>query len=419
MCSRFRLDLSHEGVDVTANVMKHFAGTLDDSSSMRRSTNKRLAGDRRVQAACDAQRTALSTCLLDDQCLTCYLSKSEQIIEDGKLCRVTESHLCAISCPSCGCQAEAEIYYQCLIEDTEGCSETVVDCADTECEAELNAGEACFATQATPCNDCAGEAAKAFYDNNEDYTCQEAGDAVCPAIYETCGCDQCAGIVESWLACFCTDFKCSAPVPPPQSEQPFLSPPVSGPMATPVENGNTTNPLAALSALVVIPFIAVIVYLVMRKKSQDGPVSKKAPSDSAEVGEFSETPPTTPMSQRQYAHTPGSHHHQRDPSVTASMRSDEDFIYGRHDEDRARGSIGAVTAGSGRSQNLLRASAGQNPMPYASPASSVRSTGGHALVNKDCCQSLACETEIPVAIFLDDAAPPQKKPSFEKRGADP
>ena len=101
------------------------------------------------------------------------------------------------------------------------------------------------------------------------------------------------------------------------------------------------------------------------------------------------------------------------------MHSDEDYIYGRrHNDDREIGSVGDVSAGSGRSQDILRVSTARDPVPFASPAPSDRTTGGHALVNKDCCRSVACEANVPVAVIVE-VVPPGVERVYWKQGADP
>ena len=203
---------------------------------------------------------------------------------------------------------------------------------------------------------------------------------------------------------------------------------------------------AILSALVAVPLLGVIVYLVMRKKTNDAPGTKPAHiSDGAPTKEFSETPPATPSPDRHHSRRPDSYHHPTDGSATASMRTDEDYIYGRppvavaapaaqssgggwvasgsgrSHEEHLHDSVGEVSAGSGRSSDPSGASGNMASRHYpSSPAVSLRSSGDGRYVphNKDQCRSVA--EEVPMAaVVVDQVDTPRQEHYQRRRQADP
>ena len=327
--------------------------------SLRSVITEHTAGDRRLQDACDTQRSALNFCLPTVECVDCYESAIAAATSDFVFCLELENNLCAISasssCSSCGCETEAVDYYQCIVNE-QSCPE-IINCADVACDAVYNDAVSCVKTVGTSCLSCADNA---FYQLDESLSCPDREDALCPAFHENCGCDQCADKVEAWIACLytqslvCANFACSAPETP-------------SPAANSSSGGSGGGGHAVIWAVVVIVvviiIIAVTVYLVRRKKPDHGPTSNKdASTSSAPMNEHSETTSTAPSANLQYAHSPPPQQRHQTP-VTASRQSDDDYSYDRRRPTDVEGSAASTN----------------------NPPSLQSTGGGQLLVNKDQC----------------------------------
>ena len=178
-----------------------------------RAAKEKHNGDRRVQDACDTQRTAFYSCLPDDTCNGCYELAIQAADDQSDLCLEYEALLCTgLTTCSCGCEPEAEILFQCLYEDV-GCS-AMINCTDTTCREEAIALSNCDATNYNiSCFTCVGDAIDLLFPT-EDSTagCNEIEDAFCPALVP-CGCGDCSTQVIDYRSCMysksCSAFDCN------------------------------------------------------------------------------------------------------------------------------------------------------------------------------------------------------------------
>ena len=164
--------------------------------------------------------------------------------------------------------------------------------------------------------------------------------------------------------------------------------------------------LTALWGLVLIPLLAVIVCLVMRKKNDDGSGNKKA-DRSLEVHDISEAPPTPST------RVSASQRHEEHSSVTESSDTD-DYLYGHRrggaaasHNSRREPAADSMQSRGGSGRRDPSGSPGRNhpsplmPPPGPRPRSS---DGKRMLENKDQCRSTAGEQEVPFAIIVDQRA---------------
>ena len=110
---------------------------------------------RRVQDICDTQRTALDRCFPDEQCAQCYGDAIDVAVNESATCGAEETRLCAISNTTCfcsGCEVEAEIYYQCILEN-HACT-NVANCTEMTCDEDTLAMDACLTASTTASSDC-------------------------------------------------------------------------------------------------------------------------------------------------------------------------------------------------------------------------------------------------------------------------
>lgn len=184
---------------------------LDDIESYLRS-NKDRRGRRRAQDACATEKATLFSCFPDLSCEGCYdglLQVIENDVASGDitLCGQIENRLCAVNttCP-CGCESQAEVYYQCLMD--EQLCETTVDCADMACEEEVIKLADCQSAVGNSCTECVVTDLNLLFGTASTAACLDIESTVCASL-DTCGCGECADEVEKYYACAymnCTSF---------------------------------------------------------------------------------------------------------------------------------------------------------------------------------------------------------------------
>ena len=222
----------------------------------------------------------------------------------------------------------------------------------------------------------------------------------------------------------------------------------TSPVASPDGNGsemqardvNADGGPVYLVALLVIPVIAVIVYLIVRgKKSNDGPNGNKPSSNFAapleNVDEASNPPAASGFPHNHnHNHAPYSQQNETIPSVTASSLSNEEYHDGNVRANVATaashssGGDGWSASGTDQSygadhhhQSIGEASAGSSsnrtPIPYVSAAPSpVSNTGGYMPTNKDQCRTVVSAEEVlAVAVAVDDDITVQSEAVSERR----
>ena len=233
----------------------------------------------------------------------------------------------------------------------------------------------------------------------------------------------------------------------------ILVPPVSSPTANSSiapENGESKasdkdfKPVYLSALVAIVPLVFFIVYFVKREKKDEAvgakPVLMRAVASENEINERS---PGSPSPGCHPAGKPDSRHLQTDASATSSIRTDEEYIYGRlpvaaavaasqnpgegwsasdsvrsHD-DRHHESVGEVSAGSGRSSDPSGACANVDSTSNASTVASLKSSGGNLPHYKDQCRVFAEGAE-PVAVVVDEVdATSQAELHERKRPADP
>ena len=285
-------------------------------------------------STCDQKETRLSFCLNSDACWGCYIGAVNVAVTENKLCGIIESMLCATDtrCGSCGagCGSEAEMYYQCIL-DNDDC-EVIVDCADTTCEAELIAVSNCDATLDASCVSCVVGAVDALQDQS---SCPDFESTLCAAT-ESCGCQQCADEVESWYSCLvettCPGVECTANGGGGGD---------SGGGGSGSGSGSGGGTIAVVLVVVVIVIIGGlgVCYFVRRKKEQKKNDLDRNTKTNDELSEPRSS--STPISQRHDAHSENS---PRLPYITEAVPLGQSYIHGRRpiSEPRASPYVTAV-----------------------------------------------------------------------------
>ena len=433
-----------------------------------------------VTISCDDEQAAFNACLPDDICRGCYQGAIETAAEDSTLCLQYESRLCGrfTTCPcGVGCESEAEIFYQCLV-DQAGCIHTV-NCTDTVCEEESNAAADCVADLGD--GSCLGCLYDATDPPESTADCNEFEEAVCTSL-KTCGCDYCSDKVKEFYTCYyaktCPDLLlvCDTPFPtmaPTVSSvdvgpcnvcgnpnltvdsskmvtidgdsrpcdkvqeeysstqitafecnvlvdlvekscgcQDILPPtvPTTVPPTSLPDREETSSGLAALSALVAIPLLAFILYLIMRKKKKlkSGDIRKASRNSDDPDYEFDETPPVTPT------RTTPSSRRNADQSITESSEEDHN-MYGHNHGGSARASLNSggvppsgnsIQSGGDQSGGTRRSRDPSGVVDYtephvSSPAPRPTTGGEYSLQPKDQCRSAPHEDQVPVAYVVD------------------
>lgn len=187
---------------------------LSKNKQIVRAAKEELESDRRVQDACDTQRTALYGCLLDDTCNECYEDAIQTATAETvtSLCRESEILLCAshstCTCGS-GCESEAELLFQCGAAEV-GCTNPF-GCAYTACDLDIIAMVNCDSTLDAGCVNCVIDAHNTLFPTEDSTTgCNEIEDALCPSL-ESCGCGDCSDEVRGFWSCSysnCSAFDC-------------------------------------------------------------------------------------------------------------------------------------------------------------------------------------------------------------------
>jgi len=199
------------------------------------------------------ERSNFWGCVPTGQCTDCFTSVFEAAltIEEDISCNELESRLCAIpSTCGCGCETEAEIFYECLVTDISECPG--IDCsAEPVCETELEAASSCLVDSGnSACPDCVSSAVEVLFADSETVLCLDFESETCTAIYDTCGCEGCAEEVEAWYDCLftedCMGIQCDAPV-----STPVAAPVVDVP--TPVATTPVASPVSAPTTAVETP----------------------------------------------------------------------------------------------------------------------------------------------------------------------
>ena len=191
------------------------------------------------------------------------------------------------------------------------------------------------------------------------------------------------------------------------------------------EDGGGTKYLAIL---VLIPLIAVIVIVIVifvkRKNTGDSRnIIKASNMVAAPEEQVGETTPQAPIP----APTPHSPHHPgTDPSVTASMRTDDDpstsFCATAESaalscpdsvpymEDTPRHTDEIVSTALGDIQKLPTATASSSP-----PAVATQGNVGYVIANKDQCRTVVGEEAMAMAVIVDAASSIASETNTRKR----